>query len=78
MHTIEIETMAKSGSDGVLHMDIPVGEPWGSWHVTIQAERVDRPQDAEWPEGYFEKTFGSWTGEWERDQPTAHEQRETL
>jgi hypothetical protein len=63
----EIHLSATAGSDGVLHLDVPVGSP-GEFevHVRVVPKANDRPLTPEergWPPGYFEKVVGSITDE---------------
>ena len=48
---------SRSGQDGVLHLEVPVGQP----NTEFEVEVVVRPKplaQASWPPGYFE-LFGS-------------------
>lgn len=59
----------KTGSDGLLRLQIPVGAPEAEYDavVVLQPRTVAGPPCAAdnrgWPLGYFEKTFGSITDE---------------
>jgi hypothetical protein len=74
---------SQSGSDGKLHLEIPVESPNVFYDVVVvtQAGRAvaeaPRFQDGEWPPGFFEATAGMWQGEFVRDQGQ-FEERENL
>jgi len=67
MQTIRVSE--KTGSDGILHLRIPVGQPEAEYEAVV----VLQPRTAGhalgvaeghgWPPGYFETTFGSITDE---------------
>ncbi len=63
-----IQMSVKAGSDGVLHLDIPVGAAGGEFEVAVVVHprpsangegRKPTPEELGWPPGYFEKTYGS-------------------
>jgi hypothetical protein len=82
-----IRLTATSGSDGVLHLSVPVGMA-GEFEVAvvvalkpttngIPAPRA--PEELGWPPGWFEKTFGSITDEaFQRYPQGEFEEREPL
>jgi len=59
----------KTGSDGILHLRIPVGQPEAEYEAVVVLQPkigVHTPDTREsrgWPSGYFERTFGSITDE---------------
>lgn len=63
MHTVRVTE--RTGKDGVLHINLPVGMPDADFEVVL----VVQPKPAEpvasgaepsgWPPGYFENTFGA-------------------
>jgi hypothetical protein len=65
MQTMRISERA--GGDGMLHLEIPTGQPDAEYEVVIvlQPRGITNAADAQealgWPTGYFEKTFGSIT-----------------
>jgi len=67
MKTIRVSE--KTGSDGVLHLRIPVGQPGAEYEavVVLQPSPTGRAsgvaEELGWPAGYFETTFGSITDE---------------
>ena len=69
-----IKVRSHVGSDGILHLDIPVGVHDAELEVTLTVQPVDRqpeaktPEELGWSPGFFEKTFGSL-----RDQPLERE-----
>lgn len=67
MQTLSVSE--RTGSDGVLHLRIPVGQPEAEYDavVVLQPKTAthapDTTESRGWPSGYFEKTFGSITDE---------------
>jgi len=67
MHTIRV--LEKTGKDGTLHLDIPLGKPESEFEVVVvlqpaeTAVNVGNPEERGWPPGYFEATYGSITDE---------------
>ena len=67
MQTIRV--LEKTGKDGTLHLDIPLGKPEAEFEdvLVIQAKEEltngNSPDALGWPAGYFETTFGSITDE---------------
>ena len=67
MQTLRVSE--KTGSDGVLHLRIPVGEPEAEYEAVVvlrpktETPALDTMRSREWPAGYFESTFGSITDE---------------
>jgi hypothetical protein len=64
MRTIQIT--GKTGPDGVLHVDVPVGTAETEFDVVVvlhpkPAAPPDSPESRGWPPGFFEKTAGSIT-----------------
>ena len=57
------------GSDGILHLDVPVGVHDADFEVTVTLKAVTHPSETKTPEelgwspGFFERTFGAWVGE---------------
>lgn len=53
------------GSDGILHLDVPVGVHDAEIEVTVTIQPVDpqpeakTPEELGWPPGFFDRTFGS-------------------
>ena len=64
-----VHALKKTGVDGVLHFDIPLGKPEAEFEVVV----VVQPKEAStnsavldergWPLAYFESNFGSITDE---------------
>ena len=58
-------SVEKTGNDGRLHLDIPLGIPNAEFEVIVKAcaaaTTSQPPEDRGWPPGYFENTFGSIT-----------------
>lgn len=59
----------KAGSDGILHLRIPVGQPDAEYEAVVVLQPTSAshtpngPEALGWPPGYFEQTFGSITDE---------------
>ena len=78
MRTIQIT--GKSGPDGVLHVDVPVGTAETEFDVIVvlqpkPAAPTDSPESRGWPPDFFEKTAGCWQGEFERPPQGEFEKR---
>lgn len=65
MQTIHV--LEKTGKDGVLHLNIPLGQPEAEFDVVLHLQPkhapTGTPEERGWPPGYFENTFGSITDE---------------
>ena len=67
MQTVRVSE--KVGSDGILHLRIPVGEPEAEYEAVVvlqpsaAAHAPGALESLGWPPGYFEATFGSITDE---------------
>ena len=67
MQTVRVSE--KTGSDGILHLRIPVGEPEAEYEAVVVLQPRAAAQapgtlgSRAWPAGYFEETFGSITDE---------------
>lgn len=65
MQTVRVSE--KTGSDGILHLRIPVGQPEAEFEAVvvlqprIAGDAFGAAQGLGWPPGYFEGTFGSIT-----------------
>ncbi len=52
----------KTGKDGTLSLQIPLGKPDAEYEVLVVVqphEAGTTPEERGWPPGYFDKTFGS-------------------
>lgn len=53
------------GSDGILHLEIPVGITDKKIEVTVTYQQLEpsarpkTPEELGWPPGFFEQTYGS-------------------
>ncbi|HEY9808863.1 MAG TPA: hypothetical protein V6D13_05930 [Halomicronema sp.] len=58
-----IKIRSHVGSDGILHLDVPVGFCDEEIEVTVMVEKVGpvvkSPENLGWPVGFFERTWGS-------------------
>lgn len=73
------------GSDGILHLEVPVEVRDSELEVTLKVQPVraepgeNTPEALGWSSGFFEETFGAWEGESitraPQEEPT---ERETL
>jgi hypothetical protein len=67
MHTLRVTE--RTGKDGVLHINLPVGTPDADFDVVlvVQPKHDETRQGVSvthgWPPGYFDNTFGSITDE---------------
>lgn len=70
---------SKVGSDGVLHLDLPVGQAEADREVQVTVESVQPPSmtQEEW-RAFILSTAGTWQGEFERPPQGDYEQREPL
>jgi hypothetical protein len=71
------------GSDGILHLDVPVDIKNAELEVVITVKNINSTQEnarkSEWSPGFFEKTAGAWEGEpLERESQGEYENREEL
>jgi len=78
-----IETTATMSEDGVLTVDEPVAVPPGRHRVIVVVNNQDVPATKssvhEWPEGYFEQTFGALADDPLMREPQGdYEERESL
>ena len=80
MKTLCIQS--RSGSDGKLHLDIPVEIPNAFYDLVVviqpghAAREPQTPESNGWPSGFFEATAGAWQGEFVRDQGQFEERQE--
>ncbi|AFZ36395.1 hypothetical protein Sta7437_2875 [Stanieria cyanosphaera PCC 7437] len=71
------------GSDGILHLDVPVNIKNAELEVLITVKNINSTQEnerkSEWSPEFFEKTAGAWEGEpLEREPQGEYENREEL
>ena len=83
LKTFEIHE--NSGADGVVHLSIPTDRPDCRYRVvvSIEPEVATNPDHAKkdirgWSEGFFERTYGKWHGEFERAPQGEYEIRESF
>jgi hypothetical protein len=60
-----IKLRSRIGSDGTLHLDLPIGLTDTELEIIITVEPVKTLTEEElgWSPGFFEKTAGAWEGE---------------
>jgi hypothetical protein len=64
-----IRVLEKTGKDGALHLNIPLGKPESEFEVLVVLQPADTSVNSgvsgerDWPPGYFEDTYGSITDE---------------
>src|SRR4051812_15493084 len=64
MQTVQVQS--QTGSDGILHLEIPVGLPNADLDVVLviqprgSAPRSEMGEAPGWPPGFFEETAGAW------------------
>ena len=73
---------SKVGTDGVLHLDLPLGvaKANSDVQITIEAVAASAPiamTESEWHE-FIERMGGSWQGEFERPPQGEYEVRDPL
>lgn len=67
MHRIKLRS--RVGSDGILHLEIPVELTNTELEVTViiqpvtPAPKAKTPEELGWSPGFFERTAGAWKGE---------------
>jgi len=67
MQTIRV--LEKTGKDGTLHLDIPLGKPESEFEVVVVVQPAQASANGGtatergWPAGYFDDTYGSITDE---------------
>ncbi|MHC0068058.1 hypothetical protein ACWATR_35100 [Nostoc sp. UIC 10890] len=60
-----IKLRSHVGSDGILHLEIPVGIRDKEIEVTVTYQQLEpsapskTPEELGWPAGFFEQTYGS-------------------
>jgi hypothetical protein len=79
MHRLVVQL--RVGSDGVLHIDIPMGNDDADREVQVTIDPV-RPgpsprSQQEWHQ-FVRETAGSWQGELDRPESLEYEQRDEL
>jgi hypothetical protein len=77
-----IQVLSTAGSDGFLHLRIPVDKAGAEYEVVVvlqpkaAAARKPTPEELGWPPGFFEKTAGSIQDEtFERPPQGEYEKR---
>jgi len=72
---------SKTGADGVLHLDVPLGAAGANKEVQVTIEAAPVPQHTmshqEWLE-YLKRNFGTWQGPFERAEQLEYEKRDEL
>ncbi len=72
MQTVHVQS--QTGSDGILHLEVPVGLPNADLEVVLviqprsPAPHPEAGEAPDWPPGFLEETAGAWQGELVRDQ----------
>ncbi len=62
------------GADGFLHLKVPDALINTDCKIILQS--IDSKESLGWNSDFLKKTYGTWEGEFVRDQPTEYEQRE--
>jgi hypothetical protein len=80
-----IKVRSRVGSDGMLHLQVPVGIKDTDLEVIVIFQRIasatdaKTPEDLGWSPGFFETVIGSWEGEpLVRPEQLEYEMREEL
>ncbi len=83
MHSIKLRF--RVGSDGILHLEVPVGVRDKELEVMVIFQAIESdsplktPENSGWMPGFFEEVIGGWAGEpLERGQQGEFENREQL
>jgi hypothetical protein len=64
-----IKVVSRVGSDGILHLDVPVGMTNEELEVMVifqplkSSVQSETPQTLGWLPGFFEEVIGGWAGE---------------
>ncbi|BAZ36729.1 hypothetical protein NIES4101_26490 (plasmid) [Calothrix sp. NIES-4101] len=64
-----IKVVSRVGSDGILHLDVPVGMTNEELEVMVifqplkSSVQSETPQLLGWMSGFFEEVIGGWVGE---------------
>lgn len=70
-----VRILERTGKDGVLHLQIPIGQPEAEFEAVIvlqpkpPAATSSTPEERGWPPRYFETTYGSINDETFMRQP---------
>lgn len=70
---------SRVGPDGVLHLDVPLGQSEANREVQVIVEPSARPglTQEEWRD-FIQRTAGSWQGPFERPPQGEYEKRDEL
>jgi hypothetical protein len=74
---VTLHLVARVQADGTLELKTPTPLPEGEVEVTLLIQPLNASA-AEWPAGYFDRTFGKWEGELERPPQGDFEAREAF
>lgn len=69
---------SKVGTDGVLHLDVPLGAAEAGREVKVTVEPVSHPMTQEEWMAFIQATAGTWQGEFERPAQGEYEKRDDL
>ena len=69
---------SKVGSDGVLHLDLPVGMDEADKEVQVTVEAPPTPMTQEQRRQFIMSTAGRWQGDFERPEQGDYEERDPL
>ena len=71
---------SRIGADGVLHLEVPLGEPEAGLEVRVTIEPLTpaHPMTREEWAAFLARTAGAWQGEFERPAPGEYETRDPL
>lgn len=79
MHRLVVQS--RVGSDGVLHIDIPMGKEDADREVQVTIDPVQvgpSPMTQEEWRQFVKETAGAWQGDLERPEPLEYEQRDEM
>jgi hypothetical protein len=69
---------SKVGSDGILHLNIPIGVSEADQEVRVTIEPIPKPMTQEQWRAWVQSMAGSWQGNYERPPQGDYERREPL
>lgn len=71
-----IVVQSRTGADGTLHLDVPLGKDLANREVSVTIESEPSVSQQEYLE-FLQTTAGAWQGDFERPAPAQPEERDT-
>jgi hypothetical protein len=77
------ELREQTGADGVMHLNIPTGQPDRAYRVIVLLEPESAGEQSSgqpngWPAGFLDELVGSWTAEVAEESEGDYEQRDAF